>query len=278
MRMIHNLLIGLLQSLINFLDKKEIEKGEPIDPSDVQIEFDSSKEPIPIVSPDPNEEFTWIVAAGHTAATKGKESPILPDGSKLEEYDWNRRVIEAMVPLMKERGIQYVIPNGDWTGNSFSRESIDGGDDRDDIYRRVNLDKKLNREGKKVFFVDIHANAAPGGRNGWTSAEGTEVWYWKNSIVGAKLASIFLNNIVAKTGWTKRTGFQRGYKTEGIPAGYDEGTNFYVLRETASPAIIVEYNFFNNYDMVKELLTNETVTKVAEATVDAMEEANLSLS
>lgn len=74
------------------------------------------------------------------------------------------------------------------------------------------------------LFISIHCNACDG------NAQGTETFY--NSVEGEKLATAIQNKIVLNLGTV-----DRGVKS----------ANFFVLRYTKCPAVLVETAFIDNY-------------------------------
>ena len=75
------------------------------------------------------------------------------------------------------------------------------------------------------IFVSVHCNAADG------HAKGTETFYFSDE--GAQLADCIQNQIVSKLGTVDR----------GIKAA-----NFYVIKHTNCPAVLVETAFIDNVD------------------------------
>ena len=100
-----------------------------------------------------------------------------------------------------------------------------------DIY--VSLPKRVNLANKTegAIFVSIHFNSAKN-----QEAEGVEIFFYREAhaertIESRKLALKVLHGIIEKTASASR----------GVKAG-----NFYVIRETKMPAIIVEAGFMTN--------------------------------
>ena len=79
------------------------------------------------------------------------------------------------------------------------------------------------------LFVSIHCNASAGGK-----ARGCETWYWYGSNSGRILATCVQSEVVSSL---------NGLWNRGVKDG-----NFYVLRNTEMPAILVELGFIDNND------------------------------
>ena len=77
------------------------------------------------------------------------------------------------------------------------------------------------------LFVSIHCNAS-----NLHVARGTETWYFNNSEIGRRLAESIHREIVKSV---------HGITNRGIKEG-----NFYVLRNTDMPAVLIETAFIDN--------------------------------
>ena len=100
-------------------------------------------------------------------------------------------------------------------------------------------DKSLNKvcqtsnENRCNYFISIHCNAAEN-----HNARGTETFYFKGSEKGKKLAQEINDEIVRTLKTTDR----------GIKDG-----DFYVLKNTKAPAVLVECEFISNLEGEKLL-------------------------
>lgn len=111
-----------------------------------------------------------------------------------------------------------------------------------------------NNAGNVDLFVSIHSNASgPGNR--WTSASGWEAYSWKKGTVAEKAAKEVMKSTEA-TGLFK----MRGTKT----------ANFYVIKNTLMPAILIEHGFFTNYEECQKLKTESFRRKLAQADCDGI--------
>lgn len=97
-------------------------------------------------------------------------------------------------------------------------------------------------------FVSIHLNAATN-----KTATGIETWRYPVAGTTKKLADNVQSELVAAVGWK-----DRGVKTT---------TTLYVLRKTASPAILIECGFLSNAAEAKKLFTEKYQDKLAAAIV-----------
>lgn len=88
------------------------------------------------------------------------------------------------------------------------------------------------------LFVSIHCNASA-----TRTARGTETWYWYGSNNGRILATCINSEILSLV---------NGLWNRGVKDG-----NFYVLRNTDAPAVLVELAFLDNNDDEYLLVSNE---------------------
>lgn len=241
----NNWIARLLRAVLLFLESNLPE----VDIDDVEEEPASSKE---MMSDD---SILWLLSAGH--GSKSPNSLELADGRKFSEYHFNREVVCAIVELLEASDIRYEVLNSDW--NQKEKRFI--GETGNELRTKVNKTKELCKDNK-CLLVDIHANATP---SEWDIAEGVEVWFYKGSPVGEMMAFHFLTEIADCLKWTKRTGLDLGFKTQGKPS-----TKYTMLKDTPCPAVITENNFYNNPAIVEELLKVSTIKKIALAHVRAM--------
>jgi N-acetylmuramoyl-L-alanine amidase len=118
----------------------------------------------------------------------------------------------------------------------------------------VSLQTRVSRANasKASLFVSIHCNAAAN-----SDANGYEVWYCNGSAKSLALARRIHGSIKDNIGTRDR----------GVKAG-----NFYVLRKTSMPAVLVELGFVTN--AVEERLLNdpEWTANMAQAIAKGIED------
>lgn len=160
----------------------------------------------------------YIVAVddGHGLNTNGKMSP---DGYKENEFNhWTK---EYLIEELKFNGFKIVDCSPDRKDNSLSDRC------------------KREKAGKSDIFISIHFNAM--GNTWQKGASGIETYYHGGSKNGKKLAKAVHYELLKGTKLNNR-----GVKSDKTL--YTNG--LYVLRHTASPAILVECGFMDNeYDV-----------------------------
>ena len=218
--------------------------GEVID---VDESHSSTPEPVRISNP----RFFWLLDNGHGRLQKGKRSPLFEDGSQLEEWEFNRDIVRRIIPQLEEAGVQFmnVVPE-DEVG-SFLRERV----------QRANAASSPVFGTNNRIFVSIHANAL--GMGQWMNgAKGLEVWHYPGNLTGKKLASAFQRALMAELPTWK----DRGIKSHSIGSS----RIFYVLRNTAMPAVLTENGFYTDKDETTLLMKPEIRQKIANAHVKAI--------
>lgn len=110
------------------------------------------------------------------------------------------------------------------------------------LSERVELEKSLDAD----MFVSIHCNSIEN-----KDINGTQVYYHPSSTKGSVLANNIYDALVDLT--------------DLAPKETQNGAHLYVIRETVSPAVIVETAFISNESDRKYLLSTDGQNKIAEA-------------
>lgn len=152
---------------------------------------------------------------GGTKLLKGDPGAIGHAG--IKEKDINLAVAKKLFELMKAEGYDVKL----------TRSS--------DVVLELQERAKIANEFEADYFISIHCNAVSS-----PDAHGTETYCYQKGGEGEKLAVAVQEEIIKATGLVDR--------------GVKEG-NFYVIRETKMPAILVELAFLSNPN--EEKLLNE---------------------
>jgi len=186
--------------------------------------------------------YLWILDNGHGGVidgvyqTPGKRSPIWPDGTQLFEGEFNRSIVNRLVKMCNEAGIECV-------NLVDTQEDIpldERTDKANDIYR-----KRLDQDGKCIY-VSIHANGySDETANGW------EV-YTSEGETKSDIAATILFDKAEKE-------FPNEYMRSGTysDGDVDKESNFWVLIKTVMPAILSENFFMTNYSNCHNYLQSE---------------------
>ena len=188
--------------------EQDIEFEEDIfDGPDQQTEPTPEPEPVPEPEPEPSPEpvpepepeapkgrYLWLLDNGHGSLTAGKRSPVFDDGTtQLLEYEFNRDIVARIITALEKEGVNYY--------NVVPEVEIDNF-----LQGRVDRANKKKSELPKLF-ISVHANAAPAPSSrewGSSGVHGIETWYYHGSKKGQKLASVFQQKLIEKTGWRSR--------------------------------------------------------------------------
>lgn len=160
---------------------------------------------------------TVAVDAGHGLKTPGKQSP---NGTKENEF--NHACKQYLIVELKRNGFLVADCNPTRDDNSLR--------DRCDRANKVGAD----------LFVSIHYNAM--GDVWQTKARGIETYHAIGSRNGKRFADLVQKQLLQGTAAT-----DRGVK----------GANFFVLRHTIMPAILVECGFMDNPTDYQLMLSKE---------------------
>jgi len=166
----------------------------------------------------------------------------LPDGSIFAEHDFNSKVGIKAIELAKHNGFEVVL-----TQEPFKNDN--------NLKRRKDI---ANKQNQALCLISLHANASS-----HADKKGYGVFHWHTSKKGKELAQIWLKHAKANL--------------PSLPWGTgiweckpNTWTNFYIIRETSMPAILLEHFFFTNLDELKVFNTKEIINKCAEVTVKTL--------
>ncbi|MBO5109040.1 MAG: N-acetylmuramoyl-L-alanine amidase [Bacteroidales bacterium] len=175
-----------------------------------------------------------LIDNGHGIQTKGKRSP---DG-RLIEYAYTRELARQIVATLKSRG--------------YDSELLVPEDDDIPLSERVRrTNAHCQALGKSnVILISLHLNAAGDGTK-WMNATGWSCYTCKGQTESDRLAdSLYkaaeqiLENQVIRT----------DYARDGDP---DWEENFYILRHSLCPAVLVEQFFMDNKKDFAYLISDE---------------------
>lgn len=175
---------------------------------------------------------TILLDAGHGGMingkyqTQGKRSPEWEDGSILYEGEFNRAIKSRVMEMLQNAGVSYVDINPQQTDLSL--------EDRVDYANTYRSDS---------LYISIHANAGGG--------TGCEVFTAENC---SSTSTAFANEIADQYPTFFPNERWRGVKKR----------DFYVIKNTAMPAVLVECFFMDTERECKEyLMTKEGRDQIA---------------
>jgi len=191
-----------------------------------------------------------ILDAGHGGlhqitrqyVTAGKRSPKFDDGSVLYEGVNNRDNVDRIYDALDAEGIDCVKLVNTW---------------RDiPLRERVNDVNELCKDNDCIL-ISIHSDAY--GRD-WNNANGIGTWKYTNCSSNTdKLADSLNNSLICE--------FDGIAKNRGI-----RKANFYMLKQTRCPAVLLELGFHTNKEQATMMLTEVWKQRIVDSIVEAVKE------
>lgn len=197
-----------------------------------------------------NSNYYWILDPGHggiidgTYQTKGKRSPVWPDGRQLFEGEFNRDVVHRLSQLLVQHGIEHeiLVP---------TEQDVP-------LSTRKNKANEIYASDKRSILVSVHANA--GGGTGW------EVFTSPGETKSDVIAQIFYEHAAKDFAEFKM-------RTDRSDGDADKEAHFYIIEKTKCPAILTENFFFDTLDPDCELLmSDEGRQRIAEMHFKAIQQ------
>ena len=201
--------------------------------------------------------FVVLLDNGHAKSTPGKRSPILDNGDRFYEWEFNRDVVARIAKELDELGIKYhiLVPEND---------------------KDIALSERANRANeycnkygtKNCFFISVHANAYGMGDK-WEDPGKWSVWTTVGATKSDKYAEVMYNvaeEILKPYGFGCRNGKVQGNENDG--PDYEE--NFTVIYKTKCPAVLTENLFYTNKKECEWLMTDTGRQVIADIHVESI--------
>ena len=187
--------------------------------------------------------FKIALGAGHGIHTEGKRCMKSIDPNETREWWLNDRICDKVEALLK-----------DYEGYTLLRlDDSDDGEENVPLAERV---KAANQYGAD-FYLSVHHNA---GINGGTGG-GIVVYTCPGASATSRAwRDALYDALIRRTGLV---GNRSTPKAEG---------NYYVLKQTTMPAVLLELGFMDSRTDVPIILTDEYAHECAEAIVDVLVE------
>lgn len=197
-------------------------------------------------------KYTWILDAGHGGivdgqyATVGKRSPIWNDGTQYFEGVGNRNIVNKLIHKLKTNNIDCI-------------DLLDGTQDDLSLQARVYRANKEYYSNKNCILISTHSNGFHK-----ESANGYSIYTSIGETKSDLIATEFYKNMeLYFPSHKKRT----DYHTDN---DIDKEANFYILKKTNCPAILIENFFMTNYRECKLLMSSEFVSKIVNCHFDSI--------
>ena len=184
-----------------------------------------------------------ILDNGHGIDTIGKRTPLHLGTPVIEEWAFNRNLVDRIAKLCENEVIQYhlLVP-----------EPTDV-----DLRERCNRVNQLNSKNDGMCFLfSIHANA--GGGTGW------ECFTTKGETESDHIASILVEE------FKKEFGSEFPLRADYSDGDPDKEEQFYILKHTTCPAVLTENFFMDNFKDVTFMLTEKGKDRIAKFHFEAI--------
>ena len=169
-----------------------------------------------------------VIDAGHGGDDPGKVGI-----NNALEKDINLQIAEKVKRHLEKNGIEVVMTREDDVMEETKLE---------DMKKRVELINKT----KPAIAVSIHQNSYPD-----SSVKGAQVFYYTDSEISKDAASLMQEELRKKDNENTRQ--------------IKDNNNFYMLKKTEVPTIIVECGFLSNAGEAEKLVSDEYQEQMAEA-------------
>lgn len=185
--------------------------------------------------------YKWLLDEGHGGLLNGhyvtapKKMFKFPDGLTIYEGVINREIGSRLAGLLQKANIDF----------DFISDEVD------DLSLTVRVQRADNRfqKDKRCIFLSVHSNAGGG--------SGFEIFTSKGQTKSDKIAQIFCEVY-------KRSFPEYPFRSDQSDGDFDKEENFFLLRKTDCPALLVENLFFDNRKEAEYLLSEKGQQEIAE--------------
>lgn len=199
------------------------------------------------------KKLVIILGTAHLITTPGKCSP---DG-KFREPVWSREIVDRLEAELKARGYMVFIDYKPLEPNFQMKSNMWRTEQSRELRYRVNFVNDICRQygAQNCVYLSIHNNACPPNDGQWHKATGFSIWVAHAASAKSKRLAQLIYDEAAAAGLAGN---------RSVPANRYWVADFYVLKNTACPAILSENLFQDNKSDVailqselgKDLLVN----------------------
>lgn len=191
-----------------------------------------------------------IVDAGHGFETLGKRSP----NGVLREYAWNRdcaKILVECINHMPNFEAYYLVPEESETDVPLEVR-----------VKRANNVYKIYKDKYNVVLISIHCNAFGDGKT-FNNAKGWRIYTTVGKTESDSIATAIWDAAKDK------------FVAQKVRADWSDGDsdyeeNFYILRKTSCPAVLIENFFMTNKEDYEYLISPTSIYECAEVIVDGL--------
>lgn len=182
-------------------------------------------------------KFVVILDPGHGGTDPGATYPVGVDNPEVMEKDLTLDIALKIRETLEKAGVEVIMTR--------SRDTYPTLKERVDIANNSNAD----------LYVSVHINSM----DNKDHIDGAQVYYHQSSDFGKKMASLVYDRLIDYTGLTER--------------GVQDGSSFYVLKNTKMPAILTECGFITNPADREYMNSEKGRSEIASAISDGVLEA-----
>lgn len=189
--------------------------------------------------------ITIILDAGHGKETPGKRSPKFTDGSQFFEWEFTRKLSNAIKSECDKLGIKCIQSNTDNTDPGLSA-------------RANNINKIVRQEaekGRQSLMISLHADAAGNG-SAWKNAKGWSVYTTIGTTNSDKFANIMCEE------------FPKIFPDRKL-RGHKEA-NFTVIYKVACPCVLTENFFYDDMEECKFILSDDGFNRIVKLHIESI--------
>lgn len=183
-----------------------------------------------------------LTPSGHYTTAPSKMYKF-PDGLVIYEGVVNRKIASKLMRRLGQAGIDHVQVHDDIMDNSLES--------------RVLKADKIFKTDKRCIYLSIHSNAGGG--------KGIEVFTSPGQTKSDKIADVFCKKYQQMLP-------QFPLRFDKSDGDWDREENFFVLRKTDCPSVLVENLFFDNRAEAEYLLSDAGQENIAEVLFQAIKE------
>ena len=172
-----------------------------------------------------------------------------PDIGWFFEGQWNRRLMDQIEITFNEYN-QRAAHNETirYTWYPYDHQDVKLTD------RVISYNEMTNAQDRAVI-ISLHANASM-----HHDARGFEIWTSKGETLADKYATIIGEEFKSDPVLVDSFPFRADYYRDG---DLDKEADFYVLKRTVAPAVLVEHGFFDNIEDAVLLINQDIINRFA---------------
>jgi N-acetylmuramoyl-L-alanine amidase len=185
--------------------------------------------------------YIWVLDAGHSGMDEKGYRTAPAKMHKFPEFTIYEGVINREITYLVRDQLKAV--NIDY---AFVFDPIEDTT----LQQRVNTADAIYAKDKRAIYLSIHSNAGGG--------SGFEIFTSPGQSKSDKIANIFIDRY-------QRNFPDHKFRSDKADGDADKEADFFVLRKTDCPAVLVENLFFDNKKEAEFLLSKEGQAQIAKA-------------